>query len=298
MRFKPAPFIRNISLAISLVCVGFGFSIIGQIRDMPEWLRLTQPALGILGVAIGSFSLAWITGSIVSAALKRRPESRTKPPKLLSDLVSACLFAVALITTIGVAFGQSGAGVIASSGLIIAVLGFAVRSVVADTLSGIALSLEAPFRMGDWIEINDEVSGRVVEIGWRTTRLLTRNSTNIILPNSQIARQRLTNFSAPQRHYRTQIEVHVDVSKEPKKLGAILRDSAKRAENILTQPAPEVHLTGMDQFGLRVAISYWVPSFLDDRKCRDQVLFHVLTAMQQHDLFTKRPLHAHDQTDK
>lgn len=287
-------FVRNVVFSGTLVFIGFGFSIASHLEISPEWLELLQPAIGMLGIAIGSFSLAWLTGFLVSILLRRAPARRGRPPKLLSDLISACLFALALFTTIGVSFGQSGASIIASSGLIIAVLGFAVRSVVADTLSGIALGLEAPFRIGDWIAINDEVSGRVIEIGWRTTRLLTRDSTNIILPNSQIARQRLTNFSAPLWRYRTQIEVHVDHTIDSKEVCAILTENVLLAGGILKQPAPEVFLSGIDQFGLRMHISFWVPSFLEDRKCRDQVLTHVLYAMQKHNLFPKQPRFTQD----
>src|SRR3546814_8708173 len=98
--------------------------------------------------------------------------------------------------------GFSVSGALASSGIVIAVVGFAIRNVVADTLSGVALGLEAPYRIGDWVDIDGVVNGRVVEIGWRTSRLLSRDSTYMIVPNSQIARQKLTNFSADRKSTR------------------------------------------------------------------------------------------------
>ena len=78
-------------------------------------------------------------------------------------------------------------GALAGSSLILAVLGFAIRNVVVGTLSGIALGVEAPYRIGDWVDIEQVARGKVIEIGWRTTRLLTLDSTYMILPNSQIA---------------------------------------------------------------------------------------------------------------
>jgi small-conductance mechanosensitive channel len=81
-------------------------------------------------------------------------------------------------------------------------MGFAIRNVVADTLSGIALGLEGPFRIGDWVDVEGLRRGRVVEIGWRTTRLLTRDFTYVILPDSQISRQRIVNYSAPRSVFR------------------------------------------------------------------------------------------------
>ncbi|MCZ0964400.1 mechanosensitive ion channel family protein [Paracoccus benzoatiresistens] len=64
--------------------------------------------------------------------------------------------------------------------------------------SGVVLGLEGPFRIGDWVEVESLGRGRVIEIGWRTTRLLTRDFTYVILPNSQVFRQRIVNYSARQ----------------------------------------------------------------------------------------------------
>lgn len=91
--------------------------------------------------------------------------------------------------------------------MIIAILGFAIRNVLADVLSGIAIGVEAPYRIGDWVEFDPVTLGRVIEIGWRTTRILTPNDTYMILPNSQISRQMLTNYSAPRKQYQAKLEI-------------------------------------------------------------------------------------------
>src|SRR3546814_10531927 len=76
-------------------------------------------------------------------------KSRQRVPKLLQEILTAVFFFVALIATIMLVLGLSVSGALASSGIVIAVVGFAIRNVVADTLSGIALGLEAPYRIGD-----------------------------------------------------------------------------------------------------------------------------------------------------
>src|SRR3546814_13219884 len=93
--------------------------------------------------------------------------------------------------------GFSVSGALASSGIVIAVVGFAIRNVVADTLSGVALGLEAPYRIGDWVDIDGVVHGRVVEIGWRTSRRLRRGPPYLIVPNRQTATPTLTNLNPP-----------------------------------------------------------------------------------------------------
>ena len=152
---------------------------------------------------------AWLVSRIAALALDQA--SRHRPyPRLLKDMVAAVLFLVAFAATISLYLGQGAFGALASSGLVLALLGFAIRNVVADTLSGIALGIEGPFRIGDWVDIDGLARGKVIEIGWRTTRILTRDATYMILPNSQIARQRITNYSAPKPQFRVQVTITLD----------------------------------------------------------------------------------------
>lgn len=234
-----------------------------------------------LSVAAVYYSGAWLLARITGAALKGGRNGRRKVPKLLRELVTAALFLVATIATVAMLLGQSAGGALASSGLIIAILGFAIRNVLADVLSGIALGLEAPFKIGDWVEIDGSIRGRVIEIGWRTTRLQTRNDTYMILPNSQISRQRLTNFSAPKKHYRASLEIvlghdiPVDRGKE------LLAAAAASTEIIMQSPKPDVRALSYDTEGVRYAIRYWVPSFVDDIDCRDAILVAVDAAIRK-----------------
>ena len=63
-------------------------------------------------------------------------------------------------------------GLIATSSVLIAVLGFALRNTLGDIFSGIALGMESPYGIGDWIEATEGCAGRVTGISWRSTRLV------------------------------------------------------------------------------------------------------------------------------
>lgn len=241
-------------------------------------------AIRQLSIAGIYFSGAWLVARIIGSTLKRTSPDRRKSPKLLRELISAALFLAATIATVAMLLGQSAGGALASSGLIIAILGFAIRNVLADVLSGIALGLEAPFRIGDWVEIDGTIRGRVIEIGWRTTRLLTRNDTYMILPNSQISRQRMTNYSAPKKHYRASAEIVLShgISIETGKI--LLAEAAKSTPIIMQSREPDVRTLSYDTEGVRYTIRYWVPSFVDDIDCRDAVLTAVDAAIRRHGL--------------
>lgn len=238
----------------------------------------------LLSGAASYLAAAWLGGRLVGIALERVGPNRRRVPKLLQELVSVALFVVAAIATVILVFGQSLSGALAGSGLVLAILGFAIRNVLADVLSGIALGLEAPYRIGDWVEIDNAIRGRVVEIGWRTTRLLTRDDTYTILPNSQISRQRLTNYSAPRRHYRTHVQILLDHDVPVTTAKPLLAEAAARQSVILDTPAPDVRVVSYETDGIRYAVRFWVPSFAEDIDCRDAVLSSIDAAIRERSL--------------
>ena len=167
--------------------------------------------------------------------------------------------------------GQGALGAVAGSTIILALLGFAIRNVVADTLSGIALAIEAPFRIGDWIDIDTLAQGKAIEIGWRTTRLLTVDGTYMILPNSQISRQRITNFSAPKKEFRAQINITLDHVLSIGNARKIMLEALREGKLIQQEPAPDIRVRSYEEGGISYTVRYWVPRFERVVDCRDEV---------------------------
>ncbi|UTW50222.1 mechanosensitive ion channel family protein [bacterium SCSIO 12827] len=221
--------------------------------------------------ALAYFAVAWFISRVLSIALDKTTAHRQPYPRLLREIITALLFLVALAATAALFTGQGAVGALAGSGLVLAMFGFAIRNVVADTLSGIALGIEGPFRIGDWIDIDGMARGKVIEIGWRTTRILTRDATYMILPNSQIARQRITNYSAPKPHYRTQIAITLDHNMPIKRARELMLDALKGATLIQQDPLPDVRVQAYEESGITYALRFWLSRFDRDIDCRDEV---------------------------
>ncbi|WP_077086628.1 mechanosensitive ion channel family protein [Bordetella pertussis] len=237
--------------------------------------------------AAAFYAFAWLLARMAAAALTRKAKKKRKTPRLLRELVSATLFAIATVATIGVFLGQSAGGILASSGLIIAILGFAIRNVLADVLSGIAIGVEAPYRIGDWVGFDATIRGRVTEIGWRTTRILTPKDTYMILPNSQISRQMLTNYSAPRKQYQGELEIVLshDISiSDGKQLLFDAALSTSPAESLAPGQKPRVRATAYTAEGVTYKIKYWVPQFSDSTDCRDAILVAIDDAIRSQGL--------------
>ncbi|MEX3314218.1 mechanosensitive ion channel family protein [Sulfitobacter sp. PS-8MA] len=238
-------------------------------RDLPVPFADSQKVALFLKAAV-YLSSAWLASRVLALILDQAAGKRPYP-RLLKDLITAALFIIALAATGALYMGQGAIGALAGSGIVLALLGFAIRNVVADTLSGIALAMEAPFRIGDWVDIDTLALAKVIEIGWRTTRLQTPDATYIILPNSQIARHRITNFSAPKREFRSQVNITLDHVLPIDKARAIMVAALAEAKLIQQSPAPDVRVRSYEEAGICYTVRYWVPRFEQAVDCRDEV---------------------------
>lgn len=237
-----------------------------------------QLKFGITAAAY--FAAAWLVSRILAVAFDANVRKRPYP-RLLKDLIAAALFLVAFAATVSLYLGQGAFGALAGSGLILAMLGFAIRNVVADTLSGVALGVEGPYRIGDWIDIDNLARGRVIEIGWRTTRVLTRDATYMILPNSQVARQRIINYSAPKPQYRAQVSLTLDHGLPVDEARQLLLEAVKNATLIQKDPAPDVRVQAYGESGIVYAVRYWLARFDRDVDCRDEVYSLIDKALRE-----------------
>ncbi len=234
-----------------------------------------------VATALAYFAGAWFVSRLAALALDQATARRRPYPRLLKDLIAALLFLFAFAATVALFMGQGAVGALAGSGLILAMLGFAIRNVVADTLSGIALGVEGPFRIGDWIDIDGLARGKVIEIGWRTTRVLTRDSAYLILPNSQIARQRITNYSAPKAQYRAQVTILLDHSIPIDLARSVMLEAVKEAALIQQEPAPDVRVLSYEEGGISYGLRYWLSRFDRDIDCRDEVFSLIDSALRK-----------------
>ncbi len=253
------------------------------LRDMVSEADLQ--AVRRFSMAAIIYSGAWLLARIFALALARKAKGKGKrrTPRLLGELLTATLFTVATIVAVGLLVGRPTGGILASSGLIIAVLGFAIRNVLADVLAGVAIGLEAPYRIGDWVEFDSATSGRVIEIGWRTTRILTPNGTYMILPNSHISRQMLTNYSAPRKHYQASLEITLGHDVPVAQAKQVLLEAASEAGGTDSQ-IPSVRAGRYDTEGITYIVKYWVPSFAEDVDRRDAMLEAIDKAIRRQGL--------------
>jgi small-conductance mechanosensitive channel/CRP-like cAMP-binding protein len=172
----------------------------------------------------------WVVGAQAAIAICRLIivlEDRPRETQILSDLLAGIIYIFTLVAILNFVLGISVAGLLATSGVIAIVLGLALQNSLSDVFSGIAVGIERPYKAGDIILIEGGIEGRVIELNWRSTHIMTFQNDLAIVPNSVVAKARLINHSLPTPGRGLSITIKLDVRVPPERCLGVLTAAAK-----------------------------------------------------------------------
>ena len=165
------------------------------------------------------------------------------------------LAAFAIITYV---FNLPIQGLLATSGVIAIILGLALQSTLSDVFSGIVLNFNRPYRPGDWISIEGGTDGRVIEMNWRATHVLTAKRDLAIVPNSTIAKAKIVNASSPSSIHGMTITIQLEPSTPPLDGKEILKTALLNCRLILTTPSPSVIVKSITAAHIEFDVTFFV----------------------------------------
>ncbi len=143
----------------------------------------------------------WLLGArLLDMSIRRflwvplEENAKRKVPNVMKVIVTILIFSLAFAGITAVVLNQPLTSLLATSGVLAMVVGFAIQSNIANVFSGIILNIERPFKVGDIIKINN-VIGEVKDITWRTIRLESFDGPMVILANSKVSEAQVENMS-------------------------------------------------------------------------------------------------------
>ena len=142
--------------------------------------------------------------------------------------------------------GYSFTGVWISTGLATAILGFTLQQTLRDFFSGIALSLEGSFRIGDRLQLENGTEGKIIDINWRATWLQDWDNTTHVIPNAKLAAQGFKNFHGPKHYYHPWYYVKIPADVDPRFAKELLFEAVLNCKTVLSKPAPIIRLNNAE----------------------------------------------------
>jgi len=147
---------------------------------------------------------------------------------------------------------------LASAGIAGVAVALAAKETLANFFGGVSVFLDQPFRTGDYIILDDGERGEVVDIGMRSTRLLTRDDVQISIPNSIIANTKIVNESAPQPRFRVRVKVGTAYGSDVDQVEETLISVAAGNPNVVSHPSPRVRFRSFGDSSLDFELLCWV----------------------------------------
>jgi MscS family membrane protein len=170
---------------------------------------------------------------------------------------------------------------IASAGLIGIIVGLAAKDTLGNFVGGISVLLDRPFRRGDYIVLSSGDRGKVIDIGLRSTRILTRDDILISIPNSVIVNTKIVNESAPNRNMRVRVKVSVAYSSNVHQVRETLLELAAANALVLREPEPRVRFRALGDGALDFELLCWTGNPADKGRLIDELNSAVFEAFNK-----------------
>jgi small-conductance mechanosensitive channel/CRP-like cAMP-binding protein len=260
-RVRPAfrPLVGPFALATGAV---LGLLLFGGGR-FPEsgWLSL---------VFLIPFLILLVRGTVIAFEALFRRRQGAAPPALLDSVVSVLAYGIGLGAIAHHWFGLELTPFLATSAVVGAVVGLALQDTLGNLFAGIALHTEAPFRVGDWVRVGDR-DGRVDQVSWRAMRLQTWDGDTLTVPNNEVARHSILNYSAPRSPHSRVATVGVNYHTPPNKVISVLAGLLEQVPGVQPAPPPTIRIVGYHDFTIHYEVRYFFAAYDEFRRIEGEI---------------------------
>ncbi|HMY19968.1 MAG TPA: mechanosensitive ion channel family protein, partial [Polyangium sp.] len=258
-------------------------------------------SLDVLGLAFLLFALGRTAFVVVADGILAARLSKPLP-KIIRDIVQGLVYvagAAIVLRSVGVDPGS----LLTTSALLTAVIGLSLQETLGNLFAGLAIQAQRPFEMGDWINVDTDprLVGRVVEINWRATTVLTSDQVELIIPNAVLAKSTIHNFTKPTANSRREIFVQGPYEVAPQKAIDALLSATKDVDGILSFPAPTAQTRSFADSGIEYRLTYFIDDFAQRDHIDSDVRQRIWYAFQRAGIsipFPIRTVHVHTVTDE
>ncbi len=218
--------------------------------------------------------MLWLSGAALTQAVVNvfiwrgvfSKSMRGEVPKLLVDLCRIFIYLCAITGIAGTVFRYSLTGFWTTSSVFGLILGFALRNMILDLFSGLAVNIERPYQVGDWVEVQQKskdlnLIGEVIEINWRSTRIRTESNSIVIIPNSILTTYVVTNHWGGGYPTRYEVRFCLDFSVSADRAHRVLLAGVKSVYHLIgfvDDHEPSIMTGDTNEKGVNYIVRYWI----------------------------------------
>jgi small-conductance mechanosensitive channel/CRP-like cAMP-binding protein len=252
---------------------------LGEVQLLSAIARLTI-VLAIVNAVVALIANPW---------RQDRPSDRF--PAIVQDFTVIVLFMV-----IGTVLLRE--QLLTTSAVGAVVVGFALQDTLGNLFAGLAIQIEKPFRVGQWIQVGGR-EGEVQQITWRATKLCTKDGEFLVVPNSLISKEMVLNYSEPTVANCVSVEVGASYLTPPNDVKAAVLEAIAGAPLALAAPAPKVLVKGFGDSAVNYTAYFWINNFALEREARDEVRANIWYVFRRRNIEIPWPIQIqYDRTEE
>ena len=219
------------------------------------------------------------------------------PPRIFRDVTQAIVYVIIVLITLR-AIGVEPTSLLTTSALLTSVIGLSLQDTLGNMVSGLALQMQRPFQVGDWIQFDPDPRqiGQVTEVNWRATTVMTSELVELIIPNAHLAKAAIRNYSRPSTVSRRTITVQGPYESSPGRVHDAILQTIVGTSGVLADPPPWVQTRNFADSGIEYAIHFFVDDFASRDRIDGHVRDRVWYALQRGEIeipFPQRTVHTH-----
>lgn len=155
-------------------------------------------------------------------------------------------------------------------------IGFGMQNIVNNLVSGLILAFEKPIQIGDIIEVGG-ASGTMATIGIRSSKLITGDGSEVIIPNGDLISNRVTNWTLSNTNRQVSLIIQTAYGSDINNIKNILNSLLCNREDIMTKPAPSIFVNNITESFVEFKVFFWVA----DINTMSSLKSHILTDIYQ-----------------
>ena len=256
---------------------GFAGTYLLRLFDQPLLEKLLLAGLIVLLAGPAKTVLITVLTYLEHQIADRTP---SKVDDILFDLLNRLSGAVLYVTAVILALDVIGINVmpfIAGAGVAGIAVGFAAKDTLSNLIAGVLLIIDRPFEVGDRIEVWSAPAGSsswgdVIDIGLRATRIRTTDNIVVIIPNNEIMKRDIVNYTILDGQIRVRVNIGIGYAADIEKAKQIITEVARRIEWAAPAPPPKVVVRSFGESSVELQLRVWI---MDARRRMDTISFVV-----------------------
>ncbi|GAB4024806.1 hypothetical protein GCM10028773_48500 [Spirosoma koreense] len=150
-------------------------------------------------------------------------------------------------------------------------IGLGMQNIVSNFVSGIILIFERPFQIGDYVELADK-KGRIRDIGIRSSKMITGQGSEVIIPNSDLLSNRLVNWTSNDSYLKTTFPLKVGLSADLAAVRQLITDEVSQLDGSVESMTPEILVTAVGADTAELSVTIWIKNVYAEASLKSELL--------------------------